>query len=226
MVGLLSLNDESEYRDKVDSFVSWCDDNFLLLNVAKTKELVIDFRKKKNVPITPVKMKGVDIEIVDTYKYLGVTIDNKLAWSYHIDKVYSKTQSRLFFLRKLRSFNVCNRMLRMFYDTIICSVFSFAIVCWGGNATERDKNRLNKLIKRAGSCVGQNLDNIDTILVRYLQSKATKIEKEQWHPLHSTLMLQKSNSSSRTKYVLPSIRTDRYGKSFIPSCIKLLNQKS
>ena len=72
VVGLLSFDDETEYREKVDSFVSWCDDNFLLLNVSKTKELVIDFRKKKNVPIIPVKMKGVDIEMVDTYKYLGV----------------------------------------------------------------------------------------------------------------------------------------------------------
>ena len=171
-------------------------------------------------------MKGVDIEMVDTYKYLGVTIDNKLTWSHHIDKVYSKTQSRLFFLRKLRSFNVCNRMLGMFFDTIIGSVLSFAIVCWGGNATARDKNRLNELIKRAGSCVGHSLDNIDTILAKFQLNKAIKIEKEQWHPLHSTLMSQKSHSCSRTKYVLPSIRSDRYGKSFIPSCIRLLNQKN
>ena len=75
-----------------------------------------------------------------------------------------------------------------------------------------NKNRLNKLIKRAGSCVGQNLDNIDTILVRFLQSKATKIEKEQWHPLHSTLMLQKRISSSWTKY--PSELTDMVNHSF------------
>ena len=226
VVGLLSVDDETEYREKVDTFVSWCDENFLLLNVSKTKELVIDFRKKKNVPIIPVKMKGVDIEMVDTYKYLGVTIDNKLTWSHHIDKVYSKTQSRLFFLRKLRSFNVCNRMLSMFFDTIIGSVLSFAIVCWGGNATARDKNRLNKLIKRAGSCVGHSLDDIETILAKFQLNKAIKIEKEQWHPLHSTLMAQKSHSSSRTKYVLPSIRSDRFGRSFIPSCIRLLNQKN
>ena len=223
IVGLLLNNDEQEYREKVKLFVDWCEENFLLLNVSKTKELVIDFRKKKNVPISPVQMKGVDIEMVDTYKYLGVIIDSKLSWSSHIDKVFKKSQSRLFFLRKLKSFQVCNRMLNMFYDAIICSVLSFALVCWGGNATERDKNKLNKLIKKAGSCVGQKLDDIDTILSRALLKKALKIEKAEWHPLHSALVQHKSRSYSRSKYILPTMSTDRYRKSFVPASIKMLN---
>ena len=65
--------------------------------------------------------------------------------------------------RKLRSFNVCYGMLCMFYDTIICSVLSFALLCLGGNATEKYNCRLNKLIKKAGRCVGQNLEDIDSI---------------------------------------------------------------
>ena len=170
-------------------------------------------------------MKGVDIEIVDAYKYLGVIIDNKLTWAQHIDKVYKKAQSRLFFLRKLKSFNVCNKMLLMFYETVICSIFSFALVCWGGNATLRDKNKLNKIIKKAESCVGSKLDGIDIILSNVLMKKALKIEKTELHPLHGILMMFKSRSNSRTKYVLPCISSDRYGKSFIPSGIKCLNAK-
>ena len=98
VVGLLLKDNDEEYRERVESFVDWCEGNFLLLNVAKTKELVIDFRKKKNVPIKPVQMKGVDIEIVDAYKYLGVIIDNKLTWAQHIDKVYKKSTEQTFFL--------------------------------------------------------------------------------------------------------------------------------
>ena len=188
-------------------------------------DVSVDFRKKKSVPITPIQMKGENIEIIDTYKYLGVTIDSKLNWSHHIDKVFKKSQSRLFFLRKLRSFNVCNRMLCMFYDTIICSVLSFALVCWGGNATERDKGRLNKLIKKAGGCVGQNFDDIDSILEKLLLRKAIKIEKEEWHPLHSALVQHRSRINSRSKYILPAMSSDRYRKSFVPSSLKLLNAK-
>ena len=164
------------------------------------------------------------VEIVDTYKYLGVLIDNKLNWSPHLDKVFKKTQSRLFFLRKLRSFNVCNRMLNMFYQTVVCSVMTFALVCWGGNATGRDMDRLNKLIKKAGSCVGENLESLVIILEDRRLRKALKIEKDEGHPLHNTLMHHRSKrSGTRVKYSMPVIRTDRYGKSFLPSILRTLN---
>ena len=55
----------------------------------------------------------------------------KLELSANIDRVYRKGQSRLYFLRWLRSFNVSSDMLCMFYHTIIESALSYAIVCWG-----------------------------------------------------------------------------------------------
>ena len=95
--------------------------------------MIIDYRKNK-FSVNPIKIQDQEVEIVDTYKYLGVVIDNRLNWAPHVDKVLKKTQSRLFFLRKLRSFNVCNRMLIMFYQTVVSSVMTYALVCWGGNA--------------------------------------------------------------------------------------------
>ena len=44
LVGLCVNNDE-EYKKEVKSFVTWCEENYLLLNVQNTKELVIDFRR-------------------------------------------------------------------------------------------------------------------------------------------------------------------------------------
>ena len=226
VLGLILKDNENRYREKVDYFVNWCKDNYLLLNVSKTKEVVIDFRKKKE-KIIPISISGEDVEIVSTYKYLGVVIDNKLNWGQHIDKVFKKTQSRLFFLRKLRSYNVCNRMLLMFYQTVVSSVMTFALVCWGGNATGRDLDRLNKLIKKAGSCVGLHLDNLGSILADRQLRKAIKIQKDDGHPLHSTLVQYKSKrEGTRSVYVLPEMRTDRYRKSFIPSILKILNSKS
>ena len=163
------------------------------------------------------------VDIVDCYKYLGVTVDNKLNWSEHTSNVYKKVQTRLFFLRKLRSFNVCNRMLVMFYDTVVCSVMTFALVCWGGNATQGDMNKLNKLIKKAGSCVGGKLETLESIRDRRLVDKGKKIEKDESHPLHSILMEFQSSGRTRTRYRLPDIKTDRYRCSFIPSLIRNMN---
>ena len=42
--GLISSENENVYRESINWFVQWCEENFLLLNVKETKELIIDFR--------------------------------------------------------------------------------------------------------------------------------------------------------------------------------------
>ena len=62
--------------------------------------------------------------------------------------LFKKGQSRLYFLR---SFNVCRTMLQMFYHSVVSSVIFYAVVCWGSRLKAADANRLNKLIREAGS---------------------------------------------------------------------------
>ena len=109
VVGCMREGEEGEYRTLVDSFVEWSEQNHLRLNVDKTREMVIDFRRKK-MPSQPLRIRG---EVVEDYKYLGMVIDNRLDWKSNTEAVYKKEMSRLYFLRKLRSFNVCSKMLEM-----------------------------------------------------------------------------------------------------------------
>lgn len=102
VVRCISNGDEVEYRAAVDNFVTCCEQNHLQLNVTKTKELVVDVRRTK-VPVTPVFIQGVNVDIVEDYKYLGVHADNKLDWGKNTDALYRKGRSRLYFLRQLRS---------------------------------------------------------------------------------------------------------------------------
>ena len=50
IVGRVEGAREDEYRDLVGNFVKWCGENHLQLNVAKTKEMVVDFRRNKPLP--------------------------------------------------------------------------------------------------------------------------------------------------------------------------------
>ena len=86
--------------------------NHLLLNTAKTKEMVVDFRRSKSA-LLPVSIERLNVEGLNTYKYLGIHLDYKLDWSANTDALYKKGQSRLSFLRRLWSFNVCSKLLRM-----------------------------------------------------------------------------------------------------------------
>ena len=81
-----------EYRKVITNFVAWCKLNHLCINASKTKEVVIDFRRK-SPQTAPVNIQGLDIEIMEEYKYLGVHINNKLDWTHNTDVLYKKGQS-------------------------------------------------------------------------------------------------------------------------------------
>ena len=129
VVGCIS-KEKAEYRAVVDNFVSWCELNHLQLNTTKTKELVVDLRRTRT-PVTSVSILGHNVDIVEHYKYLGVFTDNKLDRTKNTEVLYKKGQSRLYFLRRLRSFNICRTMLRMFYKSVVASAILFAVVCLG-----------------------------------------------------------------------------------------------
>ena len=74
VVGRISNNDKNE----IENLVNWCGDNNLSLNVNKTKEIVIDFRKRKGEH-APVYINGDEVERVESFKFLGVQITNNLS---------------------------------------------------------------------------------------------------------------------------------------------------
>ena len=142
--------------------MNWCDKNYLYLNVSKTKEMCLNLRKNQRRP-KPVYIKGEAVERVDTKKYLGVVFDSKLNWKKNINSVLKKVNSRMYFMRKLRSFGVNSDTLVTFYNVVICSIIMFGSVCWGGNISKLDRGRLEKIVKKAGHVVGKPLDNFKTL---------------------------------------------------------------
>lgn len=66
-------------------FVGWCNNN--QLNIFKTKEMVIYFRRLRPKP-DPFSIQGTDVDLVSNCKYLGVQLDNTLDWSSHMEAVY------------------------------------------------------------------------------------------------------------------------------------------
>jgi hypothetical protein len=117
LIGLITNNDDTDYLDDIRRFVKYCDDNFLVLNVKKTQEMVIDFRKKKMLVPNAVVIKEVEVERVNEYKYLGVVLDNKLKFENHIR--YAGIPVVLYFL-------YCSVFLKMsciFCSCPVCPVF-------------------------------------------------------------------------------------------------------
>merc|ERR1712115_521729 len=79
----------SLFTSEIERFVSWCERHSLHLNVSKTKDMVIDFRIKGNEH-EAIEIGGELVERASDYKYLGVTVNDKLDWSVHAENVMSK----------------------------------------------------------------------------------------------------------------------------------------
>ena len=69
VVGLITDNDETGYREEVRDLAMWCHN--LSLNVIKTKEMIVEYRKRRTEQ-TPILIDGAVVEQVESFKFLGV----------------------------------------------------------------------------------------------------------------------------------------------------------
>ncbi len=97
VLGLIFNNDETAYLNEVERLTSWCQDNCLSLNVSKTKELIVDFRKRQHRPYT-LMISGTPVKRLSSFKYLGVNISEDLTWTAHIQTQVKKAWQRLYHL--------------------------------------------------------------------------------------------------------------------------------
>ena len=72
------------------------------LDPKKCKEMNITFLKHNHICFSPIYVGGAPVELVSTFKLLGVQLTNDLTWNIHVDYVIKKANSRLYSLRKLR----------------------------------------------------------------------------------------------------------------------------
>lgn len=91
-----------------------------------------------------------------------VYIDNKLTWTRKTKAVLKK--GHLCLLRRLRSFNICRTVLRLFDEFVVASATLFTAACWGSGLRVADANRLNKpFIRKASDVVGMELDSLSAV---------------------------------------------------------------
>ena len=69
VVGLITDNDETANREEVKELAVWCQDNNLSLNVSKTKELIVDYRKRR-AERAPINIDRAVVERVESFNSL------------------------------------------------------------------------------------------------------------------------------------------------------------
>ncbi len=97
-MGKITNNNESAYRAEVENLERWSQDNNLVLNATKTKEMILDFRRLKPSLHCPININGEKVEIVQSFKYLGVHISHNATWTANTSLMVKKRTSKTSFL--------------------------------------------------------------------------------------------------------------------------------
>ena len=92
VVRQITNGNESAYRDGVDRLTGWCKD--LTLNVKKTKEIIVDFRRQKANP-QPLIINGEEVERTSCFKFLGVMLSEDLKWKMNTTATVKKAGALL-----------------------------------------------------------------------------------------------------------------------------------
>ena len=95
---LIPASNVHSYANEIQHFEDWAMKNNLTLNRKKSVEIVITApRSRRKIVIPPLAVPG--FERVESIKVLGVTVNNTLSFSNHVEDILTKCSRNLFVLK-------------------------------------------------------------------------------------------------------------------------------
>eukprot|EP00116_Pleurobrachia_bachei_P001803 sb/3462065/ len=112
----------------LDSIIVWCTKMGLSVSPIKTKAIIFTQNKKFPPQIPPLLINGSPIPFVASIEYLGVTLDCKLNWNKHIDKICGKATRLHYAMEKLHGvdWGSSPETLRYIHDRVIVPMVTYA----------------------------------------------------------------------------------------------------
>lgn len=155
------INTNSLYTNAnsiINKVKNWFDNNLLELNLKKSKYITFDRSRESTlcdkIIVHSSKCDGncnncTVLEQVNSIKYLGITIDNKLKWDIHINNLTNTIRKFFYIFHDVRFiFNV--NIKRLLFLSLVQPIVSYGICFWGqayDSHSYRLKITLNRLIK-------------------------------------------------------------------------------
>ena len=93
---------ERKLQASLNSFSMWCSQNALTINAKKTK--IMSFGTRKKCKKANVTLKGQKLQLVPTYKYLGVLLDSTLSYTNHTSTVLKCVHHKLYMLGRIKRY--------------------------------------------------------------------------------------------------------------------------
>ena len=111
------------FKSKLEPMIEWCLLNRLDINFKKTYCMIVT-RRRIVIPKT-ISINNVDIEVVDSFKLLGITIDNKMNFSKHVSMVCGRVNSVLYSIKRLFFLPLITKI--QYFKTFILPLFDYCL---------------------------------------------------------------------------------------------------
>ena len=149
-IGLDKDTVENNLQHSLNLLKMWCLANGMIINIDKTKLMLISSRQKRKCMKDnklAIEYDNFDLQLTSCEKVLGVHIDDNLTWTNHFQQVSKKISSYLWLLFQIKSYlSLQHRVL--FYNAYIKPHFEYCCVIWG-NSFNSNLHKIEKLQRRA-----------------------------------------------------------------------------
>ncbi len=124
-----SSNIQDNLNNELDNLNIWLKLNRLSLNIKKTKFMIFKTTNKRT-PDLQLHIEGIPIEQVFEFNFLGLTLDDKLRWNRHIDKISNKISRNVGILNSMKHFLPVS-IKTLLYNSLVVSHINYGLILWG-----------------------------------------------------------------------------------------------
>lgn len=120
-------DDQALLQRDLNLIETWCATWLMQLNISKCKFMHVS-RKRNNLSY-PYSLNSTPLSETESYRYLGIIVNNKLTWSEHIAKLCTDASKLLGFIRRSLAFSP-RSVRQLAYVTFIRSKLEYASAIW------------------------------------------------------------------------------------------------
>ena len=233
-------------QDDLNNLANYSKKHDMVINTDKCKVMMFNTaRKFDGMPLLTLPgMGGRNIQVVESFKLLGVKIRSDLKWHDNTAYICKRGYERLWLLRRLKGLGASESELVDVYDKQVRSLLELAVPVWQPALTQQEAYQIERVQKTACHVIlGDKYDNYDSALrkigheslnTRRIQLCTKFAKKSLRNPNYSNWFCPnkavpqypytRGNKKAQNKLKPVLARTERFENSPLPYLTNLLNQ--
>ena len=235
----VSIHKSSALPSDLNTIENWTKENNMKLNGKKCKEMIVSFLRNE-IDIPRLCIEETPLELVTSFKVLGMTLNNKLKWQDNTLVIVKKASKRLYIIRVLRRCGLSASNLLVVYLSLVRPLLEYACPIWHTMLPTYLSDKIERVQKRAFRIIYPQVDYEDALKIaqctrlderhqvicgktfQKIQDPDSKLN-HLLPPFHADMHDRELRNDSH--YWIPKCRTERYKNSFIPRMCSIFNSK-